>query len=197
MRARLAIVLLAFSAAALAQAPPPACPADRPVDDVIAEIHKQQSKKGNRNKNPIPEDICIFGLCIKTRRTPPTFPQPAPPAETPSSGQAGSGKVSSSRTATDKCNDAMEMAVEAAHNVEVGDYYFEQKNYKAASFRYQDALELKAGDAAIYVRLGRALEKLNELPKAVENYQAAAALAGPEKWTQEARAALDRLASHQ
>ncbi len=184
-----------LSAGALAQAPPPQCPADRPVDDIIAEIHKQQSKKANRNTNPIPEGICIFGLCVGTGKTPPTLPPPAPRAETAPAASAGSSGegVSSSRTPADKCNDATERAVEAAHNVEVGDYYFQEKNYRAASLRYQDAAEGKPSDAAIHVRLGRAFEKLNDVPQAVKHYQTAEKLAGPEKWTQEARAALERL----
>lgn len=87
----------------------------------------------------------------------------------------------------------MERALEAAHDVDVGDFYFEQTNYKAALLRYQDAVEQKPGDAAIHVRLGRVFEKLNQLPKAIEQYQAAQKLAGPEKWLDEARAALLRL----
>lgn len=93
----------------------------------------------------------------------------------------------------DKCNDAMEMALEAAHNVDVGDYSFGEKNYKGALLRYSDAAEEKPGDAAIHVRLGRVFEKLNQFPQAIQQYQAAQKLAGPEKWSDEARAALLRL----
>ncbi len=93
----------------------------------------------------------------------------------------------------DKCNDAMEMALEAAHNVDVGDYSFAEKNYQGALLRYSDAAEEKPGDAAIHVRLGRVFEKLNQLPQAIQHYQAAQKLAGPAKWSDEARAALLRL----
>jgi hypothetical protein len=40
----------------VAQSKPPSCPADRPVDDIIAEVNKQQSKKTNRDlwgKRPV------------------------------------------------------------------------------------------------------------------------------------------------
>ena len=59
-----------------------------------------------------------------------------------------------------KCNDAMELALEAAHNVDVGDYAFAEKNYKGALLHYKDAVEEKPGDIAIRVRLGRVFEKL-------------------------------------
>lgn len=97
----------------------------------------------------------------------------------------------------DKCKDAMEMALEAAHNVDVGDYYFAAKNYNGALLRYQDAIKEKPGDAAIHVRLARVFEKLGQLPQAIEQYKAAQELAGPEKWSDEAKAALLRLQHRQ
>ena len=54
------------------------------------------------------------------------------------------------------------LALEVAHNVEVGDYAFGEKNYNGALLRYNDAVEEKPGDLAIRVRLGRVLEKLNQ-----------------------------------
>jgi hypothetical protein len=36
----------------------------------------------------------------------------------------------------DKCNEEIELSLEAAQNVEVGDFYFEKKNYNAALLRY-------------------------------------------------------------
>ena len=92
-----------------------------------------------------------------------------------------------------KCNDAMEIALEAAHNVDVGDYSFAEKNYKGALLRYQDAVEENPGDAAIHMRLARVFEKLDQLPNAIEQYKAAQKIAGPGKWSAEAEAALLRL----
>jgi outer membrane protein assembly factor BamD (BamD/ComL family) len=86
----------------------------------------------------------------------------------------------------------MEKTLVAAHNVEVGDYYFGEKNFKAASFRYEDALKDKSADVAIRVRLGRAYEKLQD-SRALGEYQEAAKLSGPEKWLEEARTAVARL----
>jgi len=91
------------------------------------------------------------------------------------------------------CGNAMKIALAAAHNVEVGDYAFAEKNYDGALLRYNDAVEEKPGDLAIRVRLGRVLEKLNQLPQALEQYKAAQKLAGPEKWSDEAKSAVLRL----
>ena len=97
----------------------------------------------------------------------------------------------------DRCNEAMEVVLEAAHNVDVGDFNFAEKNYKGAWLRYSDALEEKPGDAAIHVRLGRVLERLGQLPQAMEQYKAAQELAGPAKWSDEAKAAVLRLRHRQ
>jgi tetratricopeptide (TPR) repeat protein len=195
---RCAFAVVALSAGMFAQSAPPTCPADRPVDDIIAEVQKQQSKKKTRNKNPLPEVICIWGWCSYPR-TPRNAPKPAPPTEVPSNeekssdGSPSSSSSSSAKDPKEKCDEAMGIALSAAHNVEVGDYYFEGKNYRAALLRYSDAVAEKPGDAAIYVRLGRVLEKLNDVPKAIEHYEAAQKLGVPEQWTEEAKASLARL----
>ena len=197
MYARHAITVLILTASSLAQQAP--CPSDKPVDEIIAEIHKQQSKKNNRNKNPIPDNICIFGWCpIPVKKTPPTIPsgqnKTEVPADTATPPQdPTSSSSSSSKTAVDKCNEKMDRVLDAAHNVEVGDFYYNEKNYRAALMRYKDAAEAKPDDNAIAVRLGRVSEKLNDPTAAIDHYTAAAKLAGPDKWTQEARTALAHL----
>ena len=196
-----AVAVIVLSAGMLAQSAPPSCPADRPVDDILAEIHKQQSNKKHRNTNPLPDVICIGGWCRgrPRKQTPPTLPEPAPEAAPPAKnpGENESSSSSSSRAPVDKCDDAMEMTLKAAHDVDVGDYSFETKNYGGALLRYKDAAQEKPGDAAIHVRMGRALEKLGQIPQAVEQYKAAQELAGPAKWTDEAKAAVVRLERRQ
>ncbi|HKF22281.1 MAG TPA: tetratricopeptide repeat protein [Candidatus Angelobacter sp.] len=190
------MTLLVFSAGMLAQSAPPSCPADRPVDDIITEVHKQQSKKKHRNPNPFPDVTCLWGWCRSdsSKRTPTqTTPESAPQAPNSS----GDESSSSSSLAVHKCNDAMEMALQAAHNVEVGDYSFTAKNYDGALLRYKDAVEEKPRDAAIHVRLGRVFEKLGQLPQAIEQYKAAQELPGPAKWLDEAKAAVLRLQQRQ
>lgn len=189
---RWVVAVVVVSAAMFAQSPPPSCPADRPVDDILAEVHKQQSKKKKRNTDPLPQVTCYWGWCIDHSTTPPTIPDPAPRVEMPSN-NTSSGNTNSGNIPVETCPDAMKMALQAAHNVEVGDYAFGEKNYDGALLRYNDALEEKPGDLAIHVRLGRVLEKLNQLPQALEQYKAAQKLAGPEKWFNEAKSALLRL----
>lgn len=87
----------------------------------------------------------------------------------------------------------MEMALKAAHDVEVGDEDYVGKNYNGALLRYKEAAQEKPGDAAIHVRLGRVCEKLKQLPQALEQYKTAQELGGPAKWLDEAKAAVVRL----
>lgn len=192
-----ALIAAGFGAGFFVQSAPPSCPAERPVDDIITEVHKQESTKKNRNKNPFPDITCIWGWCRDDarKRTPPTFPQPGP-SKVPSRNESTSSENESSsaaRAPVDKCNDAMEMALKAAHDTDVGDDYFVEKNYKAALLRYKGAVEEKPGDAAIHVRLGRVFEKLGQPPQAIEQYKAAQELAAPAKWSHEAEAAVLRL----
>ncbi len=192
MHVRWVSTLLIVSATLLAQSAPPPCPADRPVDEIIAEVAKQQSNNKKRNKNPLPETVCVWGWCTHVGGTPPTLPQPAPTAETPTPSQ-GAEDSSSSKAGVNRCAVLFEMALEAAHNVEVGDYYFEKGNFKAALMRYEDAAEQKTGDAAIHVRLGRVYEKVGDVQRARTHYEAAEKIAAPKEWSQEARSALARL----
>src|SRR5580765_160468 len=98
----------------LAQSTPPICPAERPVDDILAEIHKQQSNKKHRNSNPLPDVFCIGGWCRgrsskPTPPIPPTVPESAPQAAQakPPGGNESTSSSSSSRVPVDKCDEAM------------------------------------------------------------------------------------------
>lgn len=191
-----AVTVIILSAGMLAQSAPASCPAEHPVDDIITEIHKQQSNKKHRNSNPLPDVFCIGGWCRghASKQKPPTSPESAPPESAPPAKNPGEDEsTSSSKIPVDKCDEAMEMALKAAHNVEVGDYSFAANNYDGALLRYKDAVEEKPGDAAIHVRLGRVFERLGQLPQAMEQYKAAQGLAGPAKWSNEAKAAVLRL----
>ena len=59
----------------------------------------------------------------------------------------------------------------AAKDVEVGDYYFKRKNYKAAEDRYREALFYKGNDAIATYRLGVCLEKLGRPDEARKEYE--------------------------
>jgi tetratricopeptide (TPR) repeat protein len=59
----------------------------------------------------------------------------------------------------------------AAKDVEVGDYYFKRKNYKAAIERYKDALIYKQNDAIATFRLAESLDKTGKPGEAITYYQ--------------------------
>ena len=60
----------------------------------------------------------------------------------------------------------------AEKNIEVGEYYFKQKNYPAAESRFREALEYKPDDALATFRLAETLDKLGRETEAAQNYRA-------------------------
>ena len=60
----------------------------------------------------------------------------------------------------------------AAKDVEVGDFYFKQRNYRAAISRYREALLYKPNDAIATYSLALALDRAGDLREAMQNYQA-------------------------
>jgi tetratricopeptide (TPR) repeat protein len=193
-----AVAVAFLSVSMFAQSTPPSspsptsCPANRPVDDIIAEVQSQQSKKRHRNSNPFPDVTCIWGWCRDHSKTPPTVPGNIPSSDA-SGGEPSSDNPTPDEVQPSQCDEAMEKALDAAHNVEVGDYSFAEKNYNGALMRYKTAVEEKPEDIAIHVRLGRVYERLKQDPQAIEQYNAALKLSGPAKWRDEAKAALARL----
>src|SRR5208282_1632785 len=81
----------------------------------------------------------------------------------------------------------------AAKDIEVGDFYFKRKNYRAAEERYRDALRFKENDAVATLRLAVSLEKLGILDDARLEYESYLKILphGPE--AEQAQKALDRL----
>ena len=59
----------------------------------------------------------------------------------------------------------------AAKSVEVGDFYFRRRNYRAAEDRYREALRFKDNDAVATIKLAVCLEKLGILDDARAEYE--------------------------
>ena len=59
----------------------------------------------------------------------------------------------------------------AEKSLEVGEYYFKEKNYKAALSRYREALEYKPRDARATYRLGEVLERTGQNEEALQRYE--------------------------
>jgi tetratricopeptide (TPR) repeat protein len=81
----------------------------------------------------------------------------------------------------------------AAKDVEVGDFYFKKKNYRAAEDRYREALKYKNNDAIATFRLAVCLEKLERPDDAAKEYGSYLEILphGPE--AEEAHKSIERL----
>ncbi len=205
--ALVASLLSAFAQDPLAKAES-SCYKDKPVDEYIVELNKRQ--KGSRN--PLPNDICIFGMCAHTGMGPKDGPkektekteqqkQPAPKQAPPTQSQPGESDESSSKqesagvagTLPAEASSSTYDPVSAARDVDVGDYYYRQKNYRGALMRYADAAKSKPGDAAIHLRMGRGWEKLGAPERAYLEYDATVRVEPEGKSAAEAQDAMQRL----
>jgi tetratricopeptide (TPR) repeat protein len=81
----------------------------------------------------------------------------------------------------------------AAKSVEVGDFYFKRKNYRAAEDRYREALRYKDNDAIATIRLAVCLEKLGILDDARAEYESYLKILPHGPQAAEAQKAIDRL----
>src|SRR5947209_4423662 len=77
--------------------------------------------------------------------------------------------------AEDAASDVQEMHPwdphKAVKDIEVGDFYFKKKNYRAALDRYREALVYKPNDALANFRMGECLEKLKQPEEARVHYE--------------------------
>jgi tetratricopeptide (TPR) repeat protein len=81
----------------------------------------------------------------------------------------------------------------AAKDVEVGDFYFKRKNYRAAEDRYREALFYKNNDAVATFRLAICLEKLDRPGEARSEYESYLKILPHGPQADEAQKAIDRL----
>jgi tetratricopeptide (TPR) repeat protein len=81
----------------------------------------------------------------------------------------------------------------AAKSIEIGDFYFKRRNYRAAQDRYREALRYKDNDAVATIRLAICLEKLGVLDDARAEYESYLKILpyGPE--SEQAQKAINRL----
>jgi len=84
----------------------------------------------------------------------------------------------------------------AEKDVEVGDFYFKRKNYRAALDRYREALIYKNDDAVATFRLAVCEEKLGDDEEARKAYDAYLKILPHGPFAGEAQQALARLKAH-
>ena len=83
--------------------------------------------------------------------------------------------------------------MKALKDIEVGDFYFKHKNYKAALDRYKEALYYKDNDAVATFRLAVCQERLGEKAEARKNYEQYLKILPDGPFAKDAHAALDKL----
>ena len=87
--------------------------------------------------------------------------------------------------------------MKALKDIEVGDFYFRRKNYRAARERYKDALYYKDNDAVASFRLAECQEKLGDKTDATKYYEQYLKILPEGPFAKDAHAALDRLGKAQ
>jgi len=99
--------------------------------------------------------------------------------------------------AEDAASDVQEMHPwdphKAAKDIEVGDFYYKRKNYRAALDRYKEALIYKPNDALANFRLAECLEKTGNPSDALAHYQEYLRILPHGPLAPDAEKALDRL----
>jgi tetratricopeptide (TPR) repeat protein len=81
----------------------------------------------------------------------------------------------------------------AMKDIEVGDFYFKKKNYRAALDRYREALVYKPNDAISNFRLAQCFEKMDKPDDARTHYEEYLKIMPHGPFAAEAKAALERL----
>jgi tetratricopeptide (TPR) repeat protein len=85
----------------------------------------------------------------------------------------------------------------ALKDIEVGDFYFRRKNYRAALDRYREALVYKPNDALANFHMGQCFEKLDESDEAVTHYQEYLKILPRGPLSEAAHKAIDKLKASQ
>lgn len=81
----------------------------------------------------------------------------------------------------------------AAKDVEVGDFYFKRKNYRAAEDRYREALAYKDNDAIATYRLAVCLEKMGRPDDARQEFESYLTILPHGPQADDAKKAIERL----
>jgi len=118
----------------------------------------------------------------------------APPADdTRKHPQSGTAVSDAQKATTDVQEFQAWDPHKAAKDLEVGDFYYKRKNYRAARDRYKEALIYKPNDAVANFKLGECQEKTGNSQEAVTYYEAYLKILPHGPLAGDAQKALDRL----
>ena len=81
----------------------------------------------------------------------------------------------------------------AAKDIEIGDFYYKRKNYRAALSRYKEALFYKPNDAVANFRLAECEQKTGHPSDAITHYNAYLKILPSGPFAEDAHKALERL----
>ena len=87
--------------------------------------------------------------------------------------------------------------LKASKDIDIGNFYFNRKNYRAALDRYKEALYYKDGDAVASFRVALSQEKLGDKAEAKKYYEQYLKILPEGPLAKDARASLERLAKAQ
>jgi len=85
--------------------------------------------------------------------------------------------------------------MKALKDIEVGDYYFKRRNYKAALDRYKEALYWKDNDAVASFRLAQCQEKMGDKDEARKYYEQYLKILPEGPFAKDAQASINRLSA--
>jgi tetratricopeptide (TPR) repeat protein len=121
----------------------------------------------------------------------------APPQDDAKNHPNSAAAVSEAETSVEGESDVQEFHPwdphKALKDIEVGDFYFKKKNYRAALDRYQEALYYKENDAMATFHVAQCQEKLNQPAEALKNYQAYLKVLPHGPLAEEAQKSIERL----
>jgi len=155
------------------------------------EDKKKQSKLKRKLKDAAPGCIGFSGGAAKCRHSKEDDEEREKEAADQQLRQRCKAAADEAKPTDEACADLRKR--DAAHDVEVGDNYLDQKSYSAAAMRYRDALKGDPTNATAMLHLAQVLEKSGHNSEAYEQYQSFLNTdpQGPD--ARRAREALDRL----
>src|ERR1700693_2582211 len=195
MRSLLLILFVACSFPVWAQAPPPPAPPNSQAPDSASSQPARSPNLAPPRSDRVNADALGGGTGESSSKE--TKDDLSPPADDDKAHPQSSDLLVDESRGAAANTDVSEFHPwnphKAAKDVEVGDFYFKRKNYRAAEDRYREALFYKDNDALATFRLAVCLEKMDQSDDARKEYESYLRILPHGPQAEEARKAIDRL----